>query len=98
MFDPNDPDDGEFREECALAAGHLLEYLGESDYISLDDPVALGAVVVAVAALAKMQGMDLHELLGAVMSAYRGTNVQTIDIEEDEDDEEAGGDGDGTRH
>jgi hypothetical protein len=28
--------------------------------------------------------MDLHELLGAVMSAYRDTKVQTIDIEEGE--------------
>ena len=24
MFDPNDPGDDEFREECALAAGMLL--------------------------------------------------------------------------
>jgi hypothetical protein len=31
--------------------------------------------------------MDLHELLGAVMSAYRDTKVQTIDIEEEDDDE-----------
>jgi hypothetical protein len=31
--------------------------------------------------------MDLHELLGAVMSAYRDTKVQTIDIEEEDDDD-----------
>ena len=95
---PNDPDDGEFREECALAAGLILEYLGESSETALDDPLTLGGMVVGVAALAKMQGMDLHELLGSVMSAYRGTNVQTLDLEDD--DEEAGGDGDGdgTRH
>lgn len=98
MFDPNDPDDGEFREECAVGAGMLLEYIADGEPEDLESPVSLGALVVATAALAQMQGMDLHELLGAVMSAYRGTNVQTIDIEEDEDDEEAGGDGDGTRH
>jgi hypothetical protein len=31
MFDPKDrgdPDDGEFREDCAIAAGLLLEYIG----------------------------------------------------------------------
>jgi NAD(P)H-flavin reductase len=27
MFDPNNPDDGEFREDCARAAGQLLEYI-----------------------------------------------------------------------
>jgi hypothetical protein len=40
--------------------------------------------------------MDLHELLGAVMSAYRDTKVQTIDIEEEDDDIE--GEDDETRH
>ena len=86
MFDPNDPRDDEFREECALAAGMLLEFMGSGSPLDLEDPIALGGVVVATAALAKMQGMDLHELLGSVMSAYRGTMVQEINIEEDEDD------------
>jgi hypothetical protein len=31
MFDPNNPDDGEFREDCAMAAGLLLEYIGRRD-------------------------------------------------------------------
>ena len=96
MFDPNDPSDDEFREECALAARMLLEYIGSDSPLELEDPIALGGAVVAAAALAKVQSMDLHELLGAVMSAYRGTNVQTIDIEEDDDDIE--GEDDETRH
>ena len=100
MFDPNNPDDGEFREECAIAAGLLLEYIGGDDPQDMEDPRALGGMVVAVAALAKLQGMDLHELLGAVMSAYRDTKVQTIDIEEEDDDEsdEEGDDAGETRH
>lgn len=96
MFDPNDPGDDDFREECAVGAGMLLEYIADGEPADLDSPVSLGSLVVATAALAQMQGMDLHELLGSVMSAYRGTKVQTLDLEDD--DEEAGGDGDGTRH
>jgi hypothetical protein len=42
--------------------------------------------------------MDLHELLGAVMSAYRDTKVQTIDIEEEDDDESDEEEDDETRH
>ena len=95
MFDPNDPGDDEFREDCALAAGMLLEFIGSDSPLELEDPVALGGAVVAAAALAKMQEMDLHELLGAVMSAYRGTNVQTVDLDEDDDQED---DDDETRH
>ena len=94
MFDPNDPSDDGFREECALAARMLLEYIGSDSPLELEDPIALGGAVVAAAALAKMQEMDLHELLGAVMSAYRGTNVQTVDLDEDDDQE----DDDETRH
>jgi hypothetical protein len=41
--------------------------------------------------------MDLHELLGAVMSAYRDTKVQTIDLEEEDDESDEEGD-DETRH
>jgi uncharacterized membrane protein len=63
----------------------------------MEDPRSLGGMVVAVAALAKLQSMDLHELLGAVMSAYRDTKVQTIDIEE-EDDDDIEGEDDETRH
>ena len=95
MFDPNNPDDGEFREDCAIAAGLLLEYIGGDDPQDMEDPRSLGGMVVAVAALAKLQSMDLHELLGAVMSAYRGTNVQTVDLDEDDDIE---GEDDETRH
>lgn len=86
MFDPNNPNDDEFREMCAVGAGMVLEYIGDGESEDLESPVSLGSLVVATAALAQMQGMDLHELLGAVMSAYRGTKVQEINIEEDEDD------------
>ena len=95
MFDPNDPSDDEFREECALAAGMLLEFIGSDSPLELEDPIALGGAVVAAAALAKVQSMDLHELLGAVMSAYRDTRVQTVDLDEDDDIE---GEDDETRH
>jgi len=94
MFDPNNPDDGDFREECALGAGMLLEYIADGEPGDLEDPVALGALIVAAAALAKMQAMDLHELLGAMMSAYRGTNVMTVDREDDDEE----GEDDDTRH
>jgi hypothetical protein len=57
MFDPNDPSDDEFREECALAARMLLEYIGSDSPLELEDPIALGGAVVAAAALAKMQSM-----------------------------------------
>jgi hypothetical protein len=102
MFDPNNPDDGEFREDCARAAGQFLAYIvadedEEGDSDDLLDPVALGGLIIAVASLAKLQEMDLHELLGAVMSAYRDTKVQTIDIEEDDDESDEEED-DETRH
>jgi hypothetical protein len=108
MFDPKDrgdPDETEFREDCARAAGQFLAYIvadedEEGDSDDLLDPVALGGLIIAVASLAKLQEMDLHELLGAVMSAYRDTKVQTIDIEEedDDDDDDIEGEDDETRH
>ena len=106
MFDPKDrgdPDETEFREDCARAAGQFLAYIvadedEEGDSDDLLDPVALGGLIIAVASLAKLQEMDLHELLGAVMSAYRDTKVQTIDIEEEDDDESDEEEDDETRH
>jgi len=97
MFDPNDPNDDDFREECALGAKLLLEYsMDEAE--DLSDPVALGSFIVAAAALAKVQSMDLHELLGAMLSAYRSTNVQEINFKEDDDDAGDTGAGSEPRH
>jgi hypothetical protein len=42
MFDPNDPSDDEFSEECALAAGMLLEYIGGMSPLELEDPRCVG--------------------------------------------------------
>ena len=96
MFNPKDRGDPEevfFLQECALAAGQFLEYIvadgtPEGDPDDLFDSVALGGLVIAAVSLAKLQNMDLHELMGAVMSAYRDTDVQHLvdrDVEEDDD-------------
>jgi hypothetical protein len=107
MFNPNDrgdPDEVEFRRECARAAGQFLAYIvaddeedGDSD--DLLDPVALGGLIIAVASLAKLQEMDLHELMGATMTAYRDTDVQVVDPDADDDDSFIEWeDDDGTKH
>tara|TARA_R110000868_G_scaffold100840_1_gene277334 strand:+ start:2202 stop:2567 length:366 start_codon:yes stop_codon:yes gene_type:complete len=108
MFDPKDrgdPDETEFRRECARAAGQFLAYIvgsddEEGDSEDLLDPVALGGLIIAVASLAKLQEMDLHELIGATMSAYRDTDVQVVDPEGEDDDDSfiEWEDDDGTKH
>ena len=86
MFNPKDrgePDEVFFRQECAMAASQFLEYIvadgtPEGDPDDLFDSVALGGLIIAAVSLAKLQEMDMHELMGATMSAFRDTDVQHL--------------------
>jgi len=60
--------------------------------LGISDPtVLLGAFALSLAAVARMQGMNMHDVIGTMMNAYRGTEVRGTWSREGDEDE---GDGD----
>ena len=83
MFDPTRQEDQDFLEQSLVNAGVLLQ-LCECEFEG-DWKAALGGLMVSTAAVAKTLDVDLHTLLGAVMTAYRTTKIEYEDDgEEDE--------------
>jgi hypothetical protein len=83
MFDPTKEEDQDFLEQSLVNAGVLL-HLCESEF-EADWKAALGGLMVCTAVLSKRLDVDLHTLLGAVMTAYRTTKIEYEDDgEEDE--------------
>jgi hypothetical protein len=85
------PDDPEFAHEAGVVAGMLLAHsfsrfspMGEAQAddasklsLGISDPtVLLGAFALSLAAVARMQGMNMHDVIGTMMNAYRGTEVR----------------------
>ena len=57
--------------------------------LGISDPmVLLGAFALSLAAVARMQDMDMHDVVGTVMNAYRGTEVLGTWAVGDEDEDE----------
>ena len=83
MFDPTRQEDQDFLEQSLVNAGVLLQ-LCECEFEG-DWKAALGGLMVCTAVVSKRLGVDLHTLLGAVMTAYRTTKLEYEDDgEEDE--------------
>lgn len=90
MFDPTDAQEREFMEFCVSHAEELLNIVtSELDESDLDDEEAyrrlLGTLVVATGIVSKIAEMDLHTLLGAVMTAYRMVTVKEVGDGEESD-------------
>ena len=86
MFDPTKEEDQDYLEQSLENAGvvlQLCEFEFESDW-----KAALGGLMVATAAAAKMQEVDLHTLIGAVMTAYRATKIEYEDDAQEQEDED----------
>ena len=86
MFDPTREEDQDFLEQSLVNAGvllHLCERQFEGDW-----KAALGGLMVSTAAVAKTLEVDLHTLLGAVMTAYRATKIEYEDDAEDGEEDE----------
>ena len=83
MFDPTRQEDQDYLEQSLVNAGVLLQ-LCECEF-EADWKAALGGLMVCTAVVSKRLGVDLHTLLGAVMTAYRTTKLEYEDDgEEDE--------------
>jgi hypothetical protein len=86
MFDPTKEEDQDFLEQSLVNAGVLL-HLCEGEF-EADWKAALGGLMVCTAVVAKRLEVDLHTLLGAVMTAYRATKIEYEDDAEDGEEDE----------
>ena len=86
MFDPTKEEDQDFLEQSLVNAGVLL-HLCEGEF-EADWKAALGGLMVCTAVLSKRLDVDLHTLLGAVMTAYRATKIEYEDDAEDGEEDE----------
>jgi hypothetical protein len=78
-------------EEADVTADDLSADDASKLSLGISDPtVLLGAFALSLAAVARMQGMNMHDVIGTMMNAYRGTEVRGTWAVGDEDE----GDGD----
>ena len=84
MFDPTKPNEVTYLEESVANAQYIFDFCTNR----FDDfPQAFGAMVIATSAMSKACQVDLHTLMGAVMTSYKLAKVET----HEEDDHEGPG-------
>ena len=86
MFDPTKAEDQDYLEQSLVNAGVVLQ-LSEMEFDG-DWKAALGGLMVATAAVSKTLEVDLHTLIGAVMTAYRATKIEYEDDAQEQEDED----------